>query len=214
MGAEPADRGSRAPARATDAETATPAAGIPADPSLRWRAVLGAVIAAAMTVMDLIMTSTALGSIQETLHASLAKGALVISVYATAELVTLSLSAYLTRLFRPETYLVLLVCCFVGGSLLSANAWSFESLLVARVVQGAASGAIMPFAYYLVVVLMRGREQPKAIAVFSLTVASTGVLGPVLCITLVGWFGWRALYYVSVPEGLLVVALAWPGCGR
>ncbi|MFL6129246.1 MAG: MFS transporter [Mycobacteriales bacterium] len=190
-------------------EPAGPATTVPA--AYRWRAVLGSIVAAAMTVMDLTMTSTALGSIQQSLGAPLAKGALVISAYATAELVTLALSAYLTRVFHPRTYLVLLVSCFVAGALLSANAWSFESLVVARIVQGAASGAIMPFAYYLIVALMQGREQPKAISAFSFIVTGSGVLGPVLCITLAEWSSWRALYYVSVPVGAVALWLGVPG---
>ncbi|MEN3308466.1 MAG: transporter, family, multidrug resistance protein [Micromonosporaceae bacterium] len=193
------------------ARTAVAAPVDAAAPPLRWRAVLGTIVAAAMTVLDLTMTSSALGSIQHSLHASLDKGALVISAYATAELVTLALSAYLTRVFPPRTYLILLVSCFVAGSLLSANAWSFESLLVARVVQGMASGAIMPFAYYLIVVLMRGREHPKAISAFSLIVTGSAVLGPVLCITLAGWYSWRALYYVCIPIGAFALWLAVPG---
>ncbi|MEV4505208.1 MFS transporter [Streptomyces klenkii] len=178
---------------------------------LAWRAVLGCIIAAAMTVLDLAMTSTVLGSIQESMDEPLAKGALVISAYATAELITLSLSAFLTRVFPARTYLVLLVCLFVGGALLSACAWSFESLLVARVVQGAASGAIMPFAYYAIVVLLPGDKHPKAISTFSILVTGSYVLAPVLCITLGEWAGWRALYCVAAPVGALGLWLALPG---
>ncbi|MFH8790246.1 MFS transporter [Streptomyces roseoverticillatus] len=178
---------------------------------LAWRAVLGCIIAAAMTVLDLAMTSTVLGSIQETMGEPLAKGALVISAYATAELITLSLSAFLTRVFPARTYLVLLVCLFVAGALLSACAWSFESLLVARVVQGAASGAIMPFAYYAIVVLLPGDKHPKAISTFSILVTGSYVLAPVLCITLGEWISWRALYCVAAPVGALGLWLALPG---
>ncbi|MGK5546042.1 MFS transporter [Streptomyces sp. URMC 127] len=178
---------------------------------LAWRAVLGCIIAAAMTVLDLAMTSTVLGSIQDSMHEPLSKGALVISAYATAELITLSLSAFLTRVFPARTYLVLLVCLFVGGALLSACAWSFESLLVARVVQGAASGAIMPFAYYAIVVLLPGERHPKAISTFSILVTGSYVLAPVLCITLGEWTGWRALYCVAAPVGALGLWLALPG---
>ncbi|WP_424892533.1 MFS transporter [Streptomyces sp. XH2] len=188
------------------------AAGDRAGPSpLAWRAVLGCIIAAAMTVLDLAMTSTVLGSIQETMGEPLAKGALVISAYATAELITLSLSAFLTRVFPARTYLVLLVCLFVAGALLSACAWSFESLLVARVVQGAASGAIMPFAYYAIVVLLPGDKHPKAISTFSILVTGSYVLAPVLCITLGEWISWRALYCVAAPAGALGLWLALPG---
>lgn len=180
-------------------------------PALRWRTVFGCIIAAGMTVLDLSMTSTALGSIQEGLHTSLAKGPLVISAYATAELVALALSAYLTRAMRPSTYLVVLTALFVVGALLAANAWSFESLLVARVVQGAASGAIMPFAYYVIVVLLPGDEHPKAISAFSISVACTYVLAPILCVTLGQWISWRALYCVAAPAGALALWLALPG---
>lgn len=193
------------------AESVTPATGTVVAGTLRWRAVIGTIVAAAMTVLDLSMTSTALGSIQSGVHSDLAKGALVLSAYATAELVTLALSAYLTRIFRPRPYLAMLVLCFVVGSLLSANAWNFESLLVARVVQGAASGAIMPFAYYAIVVLLPGPEHPKAIGRFSFVVTSSYVIAPILVITLAEWLSWRALYYVSAPVGLLALWLALPG---
>ncbi len=181
---------------------------------LRWRAVLGVIIAAAMTVMDLIMTSTALGDIQHDLGFSLPQTALVISASATTELVTLALSAYLTRIFPPRTYLLGLCATFVLGAMISANAWNMSILLVGRVVQGAASGAIMPFAYYLVVALMRKDEQPRAIAAFSFTVTASGVLGPILSITIAQWISWRALFYASVPVAVVALALALPGLGR
>ncbi|MEU1480909.1 MFS transporter [Streptomyces sp. NPDC005760] len=209
---DPAGRTVHPPATAAppDPSRESAEAGAGTSGALRRRAVLGCVIAAAMTVLDLSMSSTALGSIQDTLDTSLARGSLVISAYATAELVTLSLSAYLTRVFRPRTYLVLLVCLFVAGALLSAGAWSFESLLVARVVQGAASGAIMPFAYYAIVVLLPGDEHPKAISTFSIMVTGSYVLAPVLCVTLAQWLSWRALYCVAVPVGAFALWLALP----
>jgi DHA2 family multidrug resistance protein len=191
------------------AGTAAPATATPSP--LAWRAVLGCIVAAATTVLDLSMTSTALGSIQATLHTPLSQGALVISAYATAELVTLSLSAFLTRVFRPQTYLVLLVGLFVCGALLSAMAWNFESLLVARVVQGVASGAIMPFAYYAIVVLLPGEVHPKAISTFSIMVTGSYVLAPILCITLAEWLSWRALYCMAAPFGAFALWLALPG---
>ncbi|MDQ0993866.1 MFS transporter [Streptomyces sp. V3I7] len=208
----PDDRPSPSPgaAKQVTEETAAPAAAVGLS-APRWRGVLGCIVAAAMTVLDLSMTSTALGGIQETLHASLAKGALVISAYATAELITLSLSAFLTRVFSPRTYLTLLVCVFVGGALLAASAWNFESLLLARVIQGSASGAIMPFAYYSIVVLLPGKEHPKAISTFSIMVTGSYVLAPILCITLAEWASWRALYCVAAPLGVFALWLALPG---
>lgn len=188
-------------------EEAAPAALSP----LRRRTVVGCILAAAMTILDLAMTSIVLGGMQADLDSSLDKGALVISAYATAELVTLSLSAFLTRVFRPRTYLVLLVCVFVAGALASAAAWDFQSLLVARVVQGVASGAIMPFAYYAIVVLLPGDERPRAISTFSIMVTGSYLLAPILSMTLAEWFGWRALYCVAVPAGVLALWLALPG---
>lgn len=175
------------------------------------RAVLGCILAAAVTVLDLALTSTALGSMLQSVGAPLDEGALVISASASAELVTLALSAYATRIVPPRRYLTLLVLLFAAGSLLTAGAWSLESLLMARVLQGAASGAIMPFAYYAIVVMLPRREHPAAISVFSTAVTATYVLGPLLSITLAEWLTWRALYWVALPAGLVALALALPG---
>ena len=98
--------------------------------------------------------------------------------------------------------------------MISANAWNLPSLLVGRVIQGAASGAIMPFAYYLIVALMRKDEQPRAIAAFSFIVTASGVLGPVLSITIAQWISWRALFYAAVPIAVVALGLALPGLSR
>lgn len=101
------------------------------------------------------------------------------------------------------------VSVFTLGSLLSGVAPSPEMLNVSRILQGIGSGLLNPQTVALIQQHFRGQARAKAFALLGTTVAVATAIGPViggLLIQLLGedW-GWRWMFLMNVPIGVLAV---------
>ena len=179
--------------------------------TLAWLSFIGSIIAVLMSIMDIQMTNAAIGSIQTSLEFPLEKGSWLSSAYLMAEIVTLPLSGLLLRVLGTKRYAVIFCVLFMLSSLLCAQAWNFSSLIIFRALQGAAGGALMAFAYNLIIIKLPAHEHTKANTLFGATVALAPTLGPVLGGVMTEAFGWQSLFYINVPIGLLALCLMMIG---
>jgi MFS transporter, DHA2 family, multidrug resistance protein len=178
---------------------------------MAWLSVVGSFVAVLMSAMDIQITNAAIEPIQTAMHAPLAAGYWLSSVYLIAEIVTLPLTGLLTRILGLRRYGLIFVCFFMLSSVLCANAWNLGSLLCFRALQGIASGALAPFAYTLIITKLPISSHSNAIGVFGATVALGPTLGPGIAGWLTEVFGWQSLFYINLPIGLLAVAMLGRG---
>ncbi|MGW4699137.1 DHA2 family efflux MFS transporter permease subunit [Streptomyces sp. NPDC004285] len=103
---------------------------------------------------------------------------------------------------------------FSVGSLLCACAWSVESLVVFRGLQGAAGGLMLPVLQTIVIRASGGRRFGRLVSVVSLPTLLGPVLGPVLGGLLIGHLSWRWIFYVNLPVCALALLLGRRGVPR
>ncbi|AMV71390.1 MFS transporter [Desulfuromonas carbonis] len=89
----------------------------------------------------------------------------------------------------------------LAGGLLS-QAWSIESLIAFRFLQGMGGAMVMSTSLAIVVSVFPGAERGKALGIAVAAVYAGISCGPLIGGTLVAAFGWRAIFYCSVPLGL------------
>jgi EmrB/QacA subfamily drug resistance transporter len=179
----------------------------------RWRALAVTQLAGFMSLLDVSIVNVALPSIQQGLDASVAQVQWVVSGYAlTFGLVLVAGGRLGDALGRRRMFLVALTG-FVLTSALCGAAPSAELLVAARLLQGLAAGMLTPQSSGLIQVLFRGAERGRAFGIFGATVGLSTAVGPVL-----GGFilsaageqeGWRWIFYVNVPIGLVALVAAW-----
>lgn len=179
----------------------------------RWRALAVTQLAGFMGLLDVSIVNVALPSIQQSVHASVAEVQWVVSGYAlTFGLVLVAAGRLGDALGRRRMFLVALTG-FVITSALCGAAPSAELLVGARLLQGVAAGMLTPQNSGLIQDLFRGPERGKAFGIFGATVGLSTAVGPVLgglILAAAGELdGWRWVFFVNVPIGLVALVAAW-----
>jgi DHA2 family multidrug resistance protein len=112
-----------------------------------WIAVMSAMLGAFMAVLDIQITNSSLKDIQGALSATLEEGSWISTSYLVAEIIMIPLTAWLVQLLSARRLAVWVSVGFLIASLLCSMAWSLESMIVFRALQGFTGGALIPLAF-------------------------------------------------------------------
>jgi len=178
----------------------------------RWRILAVSQIAGFMSLLDVSIVNVALPSIQSGLGASAGAVQWVVSGYAlTFGLALVPAGRLGDALGRRRMFLVALTA-FVLTSALAGAAPTAGWLVAARLAQGLAGGMLNPQNAGLIQDLFHGAERGRAFGVFGATVGVSTAVGPVaggVILALSGPDdGWRWVFLVNVPIGVVALALA------
>ncbi|MEU6642228.1 MFS transporter [Saccharomonospora sp. NPDC046836] len=178
----------------------------------RWRALAVTLTAGFMTLLDVSIVNVALPSIQHGLGASVAVAQWVVSGYALAFGLVLVAGGRLgDSLGRRRMFLIALTA-FIATSAIAGASVNETMLVGARLLQGIAAGMLTPQNTGLIQDLFRGAERGRAFGMFGATVGISTAVGPVLGGLIIAAFGaetgWRWVFYVNVPIGIVALVLA------
>jgi EmrB/QacA subfamily drug resistance transporter len=187
---------------------------IPEGPQLpgRWHALTVSQVAAFMTLLDVSIVNVALPSIERDLGASAASVQWVVSGYALAFALALVPAGRLGDTLGRRRMFLIALSAFVATSALSGAAPTTRLLIAARLLQGIAGGMLLPQNSGLIQELFGGAERGRAFGFLGATVGLATAAGPVIggliLATFTGPDGWRWVFYVNLPIGLVALTLA------
>ena len=178
------------------------------DPA-RWR-ILGVTLTVGfMVLLDVTIVNVAIPSMRSALHTSAGSIQWVVSGYALAFGLTLVTGGRLGDAYGRRRMMLLGLLGFIAASAAAGMAPTIAVLVAARLVQGFAAGLLTPQNSGLIQTLFSGPERGTAFGLFGLTVSVSSAVGPVLggvIIALVGPdSGWRWIFLVNVPIGLVLL---------
>ncbi|MCK9735808.1 MULTISPECIES: DHA2 family efflux MFS transporter permease subunit [Pseudomonas] len=131
----------------------------------------------------------------------------IVAGFMTSMGMTMPLTSFLSqRIGRKRLYLWG-VALFIGGSLLGALADSIALVITARVVQGIASGLMIPLSLAIIFSVYEKHERGRVTGLWSAAVMLAPALGPLCGSLMLEWFSWRSLFLMNVPIGLLALLL-------
>lgn len=161
-----------------------------------------------VTSLDITIVNVALPSIRDSLHASLSGLQWTVDAYTLVLAMLLMLCGSLgDRLGRRRVFRTGLVL-FSLGSLLCSLAPTLGWLVGFRGLQAVGGSMLNPVALAIIVNAFPDRqERARAIGVWGAVVGVSMTLGPVLGGLLVGSAGWRSVFWVNVPIGLVALVL-------
>ncbi|MEU3460266.1 MFS transporter [Streptomyces sp. NPDC006733] len=161
-----------------------------------------------MVSLDNTILNVALPSLQKELHASVSGLQWTIDAY-TLVLASLLMLAGSTadRIGRRRVFQTGLVL-FTAGSVLCSLAPSLSWLVVFRMVQAVGGSMLNPVAMSIITnTFTEPRERARAIGVWGGVVGVSMAAGPVLGGLLVQTVGWRSIFWINLPVGLLALVL-------
>ncbi|HEY0213125.1 MAG TPA: MDR family MFS transporter [Paenirhodobacter sp.] len=157
-----------------------------------------------MATLDNQIVSTALPTIIGEFGA-LERFGWISSAYLLAQSTIMPVYGKLGDLFGRKYVMITAVILFTIGSLACGMAWSMDSLIAARVLQGLGGGGIMVSIFAINADLFPPRERARYQSFSSLVLMASGSIGPALGGGLSQTFGWRSIFLVNLPIGVIVV---------
>jgi EmrB/QacA subfamily drug resistance transporter len=127
------------------------------------------------------------------------------SAYLLATCAVMPLYGKLGDLFGRKYVMLAAVAIFTLGSIACGLAVSMNTLIAARVLQGLGGGGIMVSIFSVTADLFEPRERARYQSYSSLVLMASGAIGPVLGGTMSDLFGWRSIFLVNIPIGLIVL---------
>jgi EmrB/QacA subfamily drug resistance transporter len=185
----------------------------PGEDPRRWRALVVTLAGGFMILLDVSIVTVAVPSIQEGLGSSASGVQWVVSGYPLTFGLVLVAGGRLGDAFgRRSMYLVALTG-FVVTSVLAGLAPTMLLLVLARLLQGLFAGLVTPQNGGLIQDLFRGAERGRAFGLLGATIGVSTAAGPVIGGLILDVFGepdgWRWVFLVNLPFGLLTIVLAW-----
>ncbi|WP_327036060.1 MFS transporter [Micromonospora ureilytica] len=179
----------------------------------RWQAVGVGLVAAFMTLLDVSIVNVAVPSIDRALHASPSDLQWILSGYAlTFGLALVPAGRFGDARGRRNAF-VFGIALFTITSALAGLATTPTWLVITRLLQGAAAGIVNPQVIGLIQQLFRGPERARPFGLLGATIGISTAVGPLLGGLLIAIggqeHGWRWVFFVNVPVGVLAVILGW-----
>ena len=175
--------------------------------TLKWIITLSASLGAILEVIDTSITNVALPDIRGNLGATLSEAGWVSTAYACANVVIIPLSAWLGNRFGRKNYFVFSLVGFTVSSVLCGLSPNLGFLIAARILQGIAGGGLLAKAQSVVFESFAPGERGAAQAIFGLGVIAGPALGPVMGGWLTDHMGWRWIFFINIPFGILAVSM-------
>jgi EmrB/QacA subfamily drug resistance transporter len=175
----------------------------------KWLTLALIVAAQFMVVLDVAIVNVALPSIKTDLHFTQESLQWVVTAYAILFGGVLLLGGRMSDLLGRRRLFMAGLVLFTVSSLLDGLAWSEGSLITFRALQGLGAALLSPAALsILTTTFEEGRERNIALGVWGAASGSGGAAGVLLGGVLTSSFGWSWIFFVNIPVGALLFALA------
>src|ERR1700730_4390215 len=184
----------------------------PVDSSRRWWVLTIVVSAQFMFGVDAFIVNVALPTIAADLHARPAQIEAVIAIYLIAYATLVITGGRLGDIYGTKNVFLAGVLGFTVTSLWCGLSRSGPELITARLAQGATAALMVPQVLATLHLLFTDGSRGRAFGIYGIVLGLAGaagfLLGGILVTSNLAGLGWRAVFFVHVPSGLVIMAAA------
>jgi MFS transporter, DHA2 family, multidrug resistance protein len=172
-----------------------------------WLIATAVMAATFMEILDTSVANVALPHIAGNLSVTTEESTWVLTSYLVSNAIVLPITGWLGLYFGRRRLLVVCISIFTVASVLCGIAVDLQFLILARILQGAGGGALIPISQAVLLESFPPEKRGVAMATFGMGVVVAPILGP----TLGGWitdnYSWRWIFYINVPVGIFAVLM-------
>ena len=169
-----------------------------------------------LAALDQTIVSTAIRTIGDDLN-GLSAQAWVTTAFLITSTISTPLFGKLSDIYGRKPLFMLAITIFILGSALCGLAQSMYMLAAFRAFQGIGAGGLIPLALAIIGDIIPPRERARYQGYFMAVFATSSVLGPVVGgffagqSSILGITGWRWIFYINVPIGILALVVVEAG---
>ena len=166
------------------------------------------VLGSIMAILDTTVVNVAINHLTRDLDAPLSTIQWVVTGYMLALATVIPLTGWAAHRFGTKRLYMISLFLFIAGSVLCGFAWSAESLIAFRVLQGLGGGMIMPAGMTILTQAAGPQRIGRVMAIVGVPMLLGPIIGPILGGWLVDDISWRWIFFINLPIGIVALALA------
>ncbi len=164
-------------------------------------------LATMMQAVDTSVANVGLPHMQGSFSAGVDEVTWIITSYLVANAVIVPITGWLGNFFGRRRIFIFCLGIFTLASLGTGAAPSLGFCIVMRVLQGFSGGIIVPMSQAILLEAFAPEKRGKALAYFGVGVVVGPIIGPILGGWITDNYGWRWIFYINLPIGLLAIFL-------
>lgn len=168
---------------------------------------IGLLCGVLLEAIDTNMLNSSMRTIVRELHGGIQMSPWVITAYLIALTVMTPIYGRLSDLYGRLPFYLVGMSLFMLGSICSGFAQNLTQLILFRVVQGLGAGAMMPIAITLAQTVFPPEQRGKVQGMIPMAFGVSAIFAPTLGGFVTDTLGWRWLFYLNLPFGLIAIGL-------
>jgi MFS transporter, DHA2 family, multidrug resistance protein len=173
----------------------------------KWIITLTVMLPTLIEIIDTSVVNVSLDHIRGSLSAGIDESTWTITSYLVSNAIIIPMTGWLSRVFGRKRYLIISIITFTISSFLCGAAWSLQSLVVFRILQGIGGGALQPLSQSILLETFPPRQHGIAMAAFGVGIMFGPIIGPLLGGWITDNWSWHWIFFINVPIGIISVLL-------
>jgi len=176
---------------------------------LRWLILITVIIGTFLGSLDQTIVNLALPKIINDFDLTVSSAGWIATAYILANAVFVPIWGKLGDTIGRKKVYVAGFSVFIIGSVLAGFAWNLNSMLLFRIIQAIGSSADYPTAMAIIAATFKeGKERGQALGIWSSSFAAAMVLGPLIGGPIIDNIGWRFIFFINLPIGIVGIFMA------
>ena len=173
----------------------------------KWWTLIAVCTATFMLLLDITVVNVALPDIQSSLHSSFSDLQWVVDAYALTLAAFLMTAGVVGDMFGRREVFAVGLGIFTLSSFVCGVSTSSTMLNLARAVQGVGGAVMFATSLALIAQAFQGRERGTAFGIYGAVLGGAVAVGPLIGGAITSGIGWRWIFFVNVPIGVVAVAI-------
>jgi len=174
----------------------------------KWMVAITVMLPTLMVIMDTSVVNVSLDHIRGSLSAGIDESTWSITSYLAANAIVIPITGWLSRLLGRKRLLILSVSLFTLSSLLCGLAWSIQSLVVFRILQGLSGGSLQPISQSILLETFPPSQHGTAMAIFGIGIMFGPIIGPFLGGWITDNWSWHWIFFINIPAGIISILMS------